>query len=523
MKIPKTLTATAHVTAADDGARTISGEIVAFGVDSSHGIRFTGPDALTAREPVKRVKLLVDHDHGQPVGYMTALTLPSATFTVAPGPAGDKALDDARNGLRDGLSVGFRIVEAAFDDADTLVIESAELYEVSLCAIPAFADAQVTDVAAAMNHNPKGHPMQKNTTPNPAPEDEGTPTVTQTVDPAPGIDADRFADAVRSLGALASLPGEHRQAAAPATTQPRARGFRAVVRDVSAALAAGDHNSVRAALSDVVPADDTGAGLLRDSWIGELWTASKSVRPLIDAMSSAPLGTGTKVKGWRWEDKPTVDEYAGDKTAIHSSKVKTVPAEAPVHRNAGGWDIDRIFLDLGEPGFLEAFWTAAVEDYRRDTEAYTLTRVKADAGVKSLTASALLPALGELGSTFARLGASLDSIFIGADLFDEYTAMTQSEVPFWLANATGVGLKNGTASVADLNIRTLPELGGSEILALDRRASTHYEKTPPVRVNAVDLPRGGVDLGLFGYSAVLVNDPRAVVVADLAAAGGGEV
>ena len=38
------------------------------------------------------------------------------------------------------------------------------------------------------------------------------------------------------------------------------------------------------------------------------------------------------------------------------------------------------------------------------------------------------------------------------------------------------------------------------------------EIDPPIKVQALDIPRGGVDLGVFGYVAAMVTDPRAVVV-----------
>lgn len=39
------------------------------------------------------------------------------------------------------------------------------------------------------------------------------------------------------------------------------------------------------------------------------------------------------------------------------------------------------------------------------------------------------------------------------------------------------------------------------MIAIDKRAADFYEKNPPVRVNAVDLPKGGIDLGLFDTTA----------------------
>lgn len=525
MKIPKTLTALAEVTEAtgpgDD--RTITGRFISFAADSANGHRVKA-DGFTARSPLSRVKMLVDHDQAQPVGYMTELDMDNetASFYIAETEAGDKALDDAAMGLRDGLSIGALIHEAHFDDGDDLlVIDSCELLEVSLCAIPAYADAGVTRVAAStcLDHTPTTEPREDTTmtTENTTAAADATATATEaTATNTSGIDPADMAQRI-----AAAMSDGHRQASAPATTRPRGRSLAEVTNTVATAIANDDRAAVRDALSDVTPADDTGEGYMRPDWIGELWQADKTERPLIDALGTPkPLRTGTKIKGWKWDTKPEVDEYDGNKAEIPSNTVKTVPAEAPVNRAAGGWDIDRIYLDLGEAGFLEAFWTAAVASYKAHTEAQTLDYITSEVDTTDLGADDLLGTLGKMGARFARLGASMDAIFIAPDLFEEYAALTQAEVPFWLANSTGVSLKNQTATVADLNVRTLPTLTDGDVIALDKRAADYYEKNPPVRVNAVDLPRGGIDLGLFGYHGTLINDDRAIVRASLAGDSG---
>lgn len=524
--IPKTLTALAEVTEATaNESRTITGRFISFAADSANGHRITA-DGFTARQPLSRVKMLVDHDQHQPVGYMTDLDVAAetATFHIAEGEAGDKALDDAAKGLRDGLSIGALIHEAHYDeDDDLLIIDSCELLEVSLCAIPAYADAGVTKVAASTALDHTSTPRKEHEMPT-GKNDRIAAATGASTDTAPativnntnGLDPEDMANRI-----AAAMTDGHRQAPAPATTQPRGRSLSDVTNTVANAIANGRHDLVRDALSDVVPGDDGGEGYLRPDWIGELWQADKTERPLIDALGTPKaLKTGTKIKGWKWDTKPEVGPYDGKKTAIPSNKVKTVPAEAPVQRAAGGWDIDRIYLDLGEAGFLEAFWTAAVASYKTLTEAQTLEYVTTEVDVTDLGATDLLGTLGKLGARFARLGASMDSIFIAPDLFEEYAALTQAEVPFWLANATGISLKNSSATVGDLNVKTLPTLADGDVIAIDQRAADFYEKNPPVRVNAVDLPKGGIDLGLFGYHGTLISDDRAIVRASLAADDG---
>ena len=73
-------------------------------------------------------------------------------------------------------------------------------------------------------------------------------------------------------------------------------------------------------------------------------------------------------------------------------------------------------------------------------------------------------------------------------------------------------LAGTTAGVNNLRIFESPTLPAGTVTAGDRRAATQY--TPrgnPFTVRAVDLANGGLDVGVFGYSAELVNDPLGLV------------
>ncbi|MFJ2370875.1 HK97 family phage prohead protease [Microbacterium sp. NPDC087665] len=539
--------------------RTISGTITVFGVVAeSHGLVIEA-GALEPRMPLSRVKLLRDHNHSDPVGYMLTLSddRTEATFHVPPGENGDRALAEARNKLRDGFSVGFRIIEYSWDDNGVLHVHKAELYEVSLCAIPALQDSQVIDVAASLATRKENTHMNRAqlaaalaagtitqaqhdaalatldtpqlaappATQAPAPAAAPAPVTLATAErpdlPPVQLSAEQYAELSRIVS---SGPGQQQTPPPRGQTNPRPVSLRQVTDEIAALVAAGEGASaVRLALQDFVPADDAGEAFLRNDWRGELWTASRTDRPMIEALGTPKeLRTGSKIKGWVWDVKPDVQTYEGNKKPVPSNKPKTKPAEADVHRSAGGWDIDRIHIDLGDPGFLESFWSGAVVDYKQDSETYCASQLIAGAATRP-NQPTLLKALGALGADFAALGASLDAIFIAPDLFEEYSGLTQAEVPFWLANATGISLKKQSAEIGDLAIKTHPSLAAGQVLGYDERAADWFEKTPPIRVNAVDLPKGGIDLGLFGYDGVLINDPRAITLRQVgAAAPGGE-
>ena len=478
MTRPSTITAIAEVTATATPARTISGQIVAFDTESSHGIVIAA-GALAPRQPLRRVKLLVDHDHSQPIGYMTALEGTAATFHVPPGAAGDAALADAQTGRRDGLSIGCRVLDGSYDETtETYTVTSAELFEVSLCAIPAFADAQIETVAAAMTTTPKGHAM--NVTPK-------QPEVQAAAFPQPPARVEAVTD--------------------------RAMSLTEVTEHVAAAISTGHPGQITAALADVVPADDKGTGWIgREDWLGELWAATRTGRPHIDAFGPTKQLNSMKLRGWRWATRPKPAKYDGNKTEVPTNKVATKAIEATAHRWAGGWDIDRIFIDLADPGFLAAFWQAAMLEYQRDSDTDVLTDLlkAATPGAKS---AGVLEAITSSAAAIRKIGGSMSHLFISDDLFAAYADLRSDEVPFWLARATGtagVSLSDGKADVADLTVLADPDLPTGTVLAADRRAATVYEKAP-IQVQALDIARGGIDLGFFSYGGVLVHDPRALI------------
>lgn len=482
------------VAVVDPESRTITGRIVRFGVPSSTQRVTIRSGSLTPRDPIGRVKLLLDHDKSKPIGYMTALELDddgaTATFHVPDTPAGNTALAEAKAGLRDGLSVGIAVREVERQPGG-LLVHDAELYEVSLLPVPDFADAYVTNVTAS------------------ATEKEPTMTETNITAEPVGITEEEAAEAVT---ATLSTTAPERQFAPPIDVAPRALNLSTAVNRMADAINSGNPDEIRLALADIVPADDKGKGFIgRDDWLGELWTASDNRRPWFDLFGGAQQLTTLKGVGYRWKDRPAPGKYKGNKTEVPTNKASTEAVEFTAERWAGGWDIDRIFIDLGDPGFLQAFWTAALAEYATASNADIAEKVIAAATASKATATNALSAIKTLASEMRAIGATPTGFMLSPDLFDQYADLKQSEVPFWLANTVGgVDLNAGTATpTPGIMLTVSPELPTGTVLAADRRAATVREKTP-IRINGVDIARGGVDLGFYSYGRLDVNDPRAI-------------
>lgn len=132
--------------------RTVSGIVMPYWRTSSvikNGRRWQFKPGALKFGDVARVKLLRDHDFAQAEGRMLeAVERPEgmwARFRVARGPAGDRVLAEAEDGVRDAFSCGVVIREAVPHPTETgtYVVTDAHWQETSILAVPAFDDARL--------------------------------------------------------------------------------------------------------------------------------------------------------------------------------------------------------------------------------------------------------------------------------------------------------------------------------------------------------------------------------------------
>ena len=504
----------ARVTAADPGARTITGLVVQWGAIGRTSIgpcRFAR-GSISAPEP-RRVKLMVEHDVAQVVGYLTAAQDTDqglvGTFTVPPGAAGDAVLASAAAGLRDGLSVGVE-VDAATPGADgVLDVTAGQWRETSVVAIPAFMESRVTQVAAAGQPGMAFTQAAQQAAQQPAGGAGGVPSAVMV--PAPPAAIQPWQQPV----AATYVPGP---AAQPWQARPvQALGLDEAIERITAGWRhGGAEGALRAALTDIVPPVNVGQqqSLFRPQWLGELWQTSYHERPLIDVISHAPLNSFT-VSGFQ-VNQPVfgVDVYAGNKGPVPSpGGYGVTPVSATATRIAGAHDIDRAFIDLGDGSFVSSYFRYQAENYAVLTENQVETWLAADATtLPPAGATDVLTALDVLAQYFANLGggARMSFVAIAPDLWSDLIGTKNLDAP-WLYGGSA-SLVGGTATVGGISIFLAQGVAAGTIMAGDRRAATFYEwKNPPLGIQAVNIANGGIDLGVFGYVAHLVNNPAALV------------
>lgn len=539
----------------DEKARTITGTITVFGVESSDG-RVIEPGAISeVREPYDRVKLLVDHDQTQSVGYMTELSLGTdlarATFHVPETPEGDDALNRAKLRLRNGLSIGAAAKRGGYfwDDEDVIHYTALELYETSLCAIPAFQNAQVEEVAARLAHNRKetnrmdreqieaAYAAGKITE---AQRDAAIATLAAFADapPAPsappaqlgvqqglpsGIPAEFAAGpsgSVAPIGRTEDRPTSFREVAAGVVEFARNRDLGGLVQYVNAELGKIGVTSVE---------DGDFNPFLRPQWLGEIWNAAPEGRPWIDSLGGVKPLTSDRIEGFRWA-RP--DEYTGvapDKEArpeIYPGNFAEVPTGTrkliKVSDEPDQWGVgvkvDRIFTDLGSEDLVASLFAVFSRDYDLDSDAHVRDEILAAATEpvdeldNPIVDATVVGALTGAAMSLKQINGRLNRIWIAPDVFTDFSALTVAQLPAWLANQLGfVDLSDGSASVSSaLKMDVDFSLPSGTMLGYDSRAATVFEKAD-IRLQAIDVAHRATDIGWFGYGGVLVNDARAIV------------
>jgi HK97 family phage prohead protease len=529
------LTASARVTLAVDAeARTISGTASVYSVFiPSHGM-YLEPGCLTSRQPLNKNKMLVDHDMRQPVGYLADVdegTL-AVTYSIPEGEEGDAALDSATKGLRDGLSVGFTATEYFFDDDWNIHVTEADWYETSLCAIPAVADAGVTNVAAAVATRPiEPKEFNVNRAQLAAALAAGTIDQAQHDAALAAIEATEAALAARPDAptpgapavdpALAAGPAhEPAPVAAPATANPRGANLATVAQRIASGVRTGELTNfagVALAIGEFVPAQDAGEAFTRPEWLGELRTLSQTRRPWIEAIGNPLPLTTLEAEGWRWDVEPDVNEIDLEELdAVDGNKPTTKGDAFHPFGVASAHRVKRSVTDFADPEFTASFLTARMRTYNKKSNAGIRTRMlaAATAPVGTVTEGGVVAVLKQLVKDVRAVGGKLNRAFLDTTLYEELEDLDvgpTSTLPLWLRQAVlSLNITDGTADVDQLHIELDTTLGEGVAAGFDN-SIVDVRESPVIEVNAIAVDFAAVDFGLYGYLRLDDHDPRGIV------------
>lgn len=386
------------ITAADSVKRTITGKIVTW---NEQGNTSVGPTVFAANSiELKPVKLLLEHDRTRPIGKMVNFTETKdgveATFKIANTMAGEDALVEATEGLRDGFSVGAMINEWT-NDKGVMKITSASLEEVSLVTDPAIDSARVSEVAASENEAPKEDSEPATAEPDKPTEGD---QVSDTTAPAPAVE--EAVEAAKVETVAASRPAFY--------TNPRLEFTKAKYLEASIrAKVLGDD----ASRQYVLAADDTtsnNAGLIPTRQLTEIVNPlSNADRPIIDAISRGVLpDAGMTFEIPKITAVPTVAEVA-EEGAIGETGMTSSFITVNVKKFAGGQEFSVELLDRSSPAFFDELVRQMEFAYAKATDDFVVSGIGND-GTLNATGQA------ESAAGLVAYAASAASAVYGASL-----------------------------------------------------------------------------------------------------------
>jgi len=508
--------------------RTATGVLVPFGEEarSNLGIFTADENSFTIPSDLTGLGLNIQHVREDVVGAVTKLSVQPGvgiigTFKWADTDEGKAAFADAQSGkrknlsaevasviIRGGKAVGGRIFGAAqvekgaFAGATLLAAEDTSADDASNVEVVEGVVTFDPDENGVITVNASETPKTVTVTV----EDNETVFVIEDTNKEENIMADATipatltasangdADKGLSLNGLFSLVNKARNGDHEAGELIRKAG--------------GD--SLFAALNDV-KYDGTGGLMVPQlpQYVGEVWQARTVGRNVIPQFTTAPL-TDTTVKGWKWGTRPEVSTWAGNKANVPTSTPTVAEVAGAIQRFAGGNDIAREFYDFGKTDVIAALLAAYADSYAAKSDAWFLGQV--------LTASGSGTALAVPVGTPAGLGAVVQGAlkivtaggkptvaFVAPDVFASIVYTKKDDTLEYLSAAVGTDLTDGSAAGFSIIPRT--ELATGNVLVADRRAATALELPgSPIRVNALDMVKGGVDEAVFGYIGAIIND-----------------
>lgn len=448
--------------------------------------------SLDIPSSIERVKLLSEHSRPghQPkaIGHaISAENTPEGLimrFQLGSSAAATEALTNAAEHIIDSFSI-----EAVGVRRTGGTIESALLKAVALVPFPAFEKAKV--------YAESGTPEEKETTMTLSAEDIAAiaAKVTENISSTTATPRNKIP---------AGIPGNKDAAKQEVITAAHAA-------ETILGIHTGEipDDEIQAALADIKGSDSIVTQ--PKAWLGELWSGVIYQRRIIPVIATKAL-TGRKAVGFRWKKdadtgkllKPGVAKWSGNKTEIPTQKAQWEEVTMDAQPWAGGNDLDRQIFDFNESESLLAYWQAMNESYALETDR--------DAGKFLVDNATDIPEVAQDIIRAITIGAIRvdEAVHVPAayaivnprDL-EKVLKYSQLDVPHYM-NLTPVSepatwttsqfVESGTAIVGCKDATTFFELPGS-----------------PLRAEAEHIAHGGRDVGLFGYTAHMLNRVEGLV------------
>lgn len=315
--------------------------------------------------PVKRAKLIENHDMTQLRGVVTALsdTPDGLEFeaTLADTRASRDAVALLKAGAYDSVSVGARPIKFTTSPEGVMKVTEAALIELSLVAVPAFAGAVITEVAAtAADPEPDESEPEIN--------DEGEPEVSDASEATP----------VEAAATIPTNPIIYAEARTP-FVMPTAAEY------ISAFLVGGDkfhamREGIQAAAPNVITDDIP--GILPIPIVQPVYNNFRGIRPVIDAIGARALPAGGKVF-IRPEvtTHTSISEQATQNTALDDGTFVITDNQVTKTTWGGYVTLSEQTLDFSTPEVIGLLLDDMARIYANQTDNYAADNLKTGASV----------------------------------------------------------------------------------------------------------------------------------------------
>ena len=451
------------------------------------------------------IKLFTEHDMTQPIGRMISHEVSPigviGKFKIASTTAGNDALVLASENLRGAFSIGAKINESSPVDG-VLKVTSAELIEVSHVGSPAFAEAQITDVAASA--------------------DNQTETLTEKEADMKDVKTSEVEAAPEAVEA--SKP-EAVVTAAVAYAKPRVNtdvtAGQYAMAQIKAMQGDSDSRDLVAALEIATVTENT--GVVPPNYLRDIIGIIDDSRPFINSIERAALpASGMKIFTPKLGAQATVDLTA-EGAEFDSTDTAVSFQEDDVVKFAGANIVNVELLDRSDPSFLDLLIRELAASYAQKTDAHA-SNIAAQGSSASVgttiykgIAQGIADGYNVMRFTPNNLLVAPSGGFQGLDYASLLGEVADGRPLFAAAapsNAAGLisqGSTNGT--VAGLNLVVDPNYpgtnGGNKVGLVYPTAAMRFHESGTVQLRANVVANGRVEIGIYGYVAVVNKYPTA--------------
>jgi HK97 family phage prohead protease len=495
--------------------REITGKIVPMGTGeighTNLGDYTFAANSIEIADPSK-IKLLAQHDLKKPIGRMTAAETRAdgiyATFKLSRSTGGNDALIMAQEGLITGLSVGAEIIASQPSKDGYTVVSQARLKEVSLVTVPAFASAEILEIAAeeiipVEETKTESETVVEDTTV------EATPVEAAAVEAArPTVTAMAYTTPRLNLNITA---GEYAKA------------------QLNASRGDADARELVAALQVATVAENT--GMVPPTYLRDVIGIIDSSRPFIDSIERAALpAAGMKIFTPKLGVQAAVDLTA-EGAEFASADTTVTFQEDTVVKFAGAGKLDLELVDRSDPSFLDLYLRELAASYAQKTDNYA-AKIAADGSADSSSSTIYKALAKSIADSYAIMRQTPNNLLVATsggnddvDYAGLLGAVDTTGRPLYAAaasqNANGLitqGSTNGT--VAGLNLVVDPNYTGGtagvKVGLVYPSMAMRFHESGTLQIRANVVANGQLEIGIYGYVAVVNRYPtafRAVQVA----------